>query len=46
MEIADDAEHDRADEVDDQVAHGVIQADIQIAAEAEALAVHNDILNV
>ena len=38
IEIADDGEDDRAEEIDQQIFHGVIDADIQIAANTEGLA--------
>ena len=45
VEEAGDGEHHRADEVHEQVLHGVDDADIQITAQAQALAVDDDILN-
>ena len=37
IEVPDGAEHHRADEVHEQVLHGVVQPDVQIAAEAQFL---------
>ena len=40
VEVADGAEYHRADEVHEQILHGVVQADVQIAAEAQLLPVY------
>ena len=42
IEVADGAEHHCADEVNEQIRHGVVQSDIQIAAEAQLLPVDGD----
>ena len=39
-------EHDRADEVDDQILHRVDQTDVEVAAEAQVLAIDRDLGNV
>ena len=33
IEITDDTEHHRADEVDKKVSHGIVQADIKVTVE-------------
>ena len=37
VEVADDGEHHRADEVDEKILHGVQNADIQIAAQPQGV---------
>ena len=51
IEIADDGKDDGADEIDDEILHGIVDADIEIAADAErflgAVRVHDhDIGNI
>ena len=38
VEVADDGEDHRTQEVDQQILHGVVDADFQIAADAEGFA--------
>ncbi len=40
-----DGKHHRADEIDEQIFHGVNNADIQIAAKTQALSVYHNVLN-
>ena len=42
IEVPDGAEHHRADEIDEQIRHGVVQTDIQIPVEAQVLPVDGD----
>ena len=46
IEIADDGNYNGANEVDQQVVHGIDEPDIQIAAESEAFSVDCHVLNV
>ena len=42
IEVTDHAEHGRADEVDKQVLHRIVQADIEVPGKAEVPAVDRD----
>lgn len=46
IQEAEHGEHDRADEVDDEIFHRVDQADIEIAAEVQILAVDCNLCDV
>lgn len=46
IEVAEDREYESPDKIDEEIVHGIDQADIQISTKTKVLAINRDFLNI